>query len=111
MVMVDQLTKYARFVALSDPYTTKDVAPLFVEELVPLHGFPKTIVSNRDRLFMSHIRTELFKMAGTRLQFTTAYHPQPGGRSEVVNICLGTYLRCFAGFKPKNWPQWWSREY
>ena len=53
LVIVDRLTKYARFVGLAHPYTAKEVASLFIKEVVRLHGFPATIISDRDRLFMS----------------------------------------------------------
>ena len=49
---------------------------------------------------------ELFKAVGTKLRYSTAYHPQSDGQMEVVNHCLSTHLRCFAGMKPRSWPQW-----
>ena len=106
LVVVDKLSKYAHFLALAHPYTAKVVAELFVKEIVRLHGFPKTIVTDRDRLFMSYFWTELFKAERTKVCYSIAYHAQSDGQTEVVNRCLSTYLRCFAGVKPKLWPQW-----
>ena len=61
LVVVDRLTKYSHFLALSPPYTAKDVVALFVKEVVRKHGFPTTIVTDRDRIFMSSFWQEIFK--------------------------------------------------
>ena len=108
LVVVDRMTKYAHFFAVSHPYTAKEMAELFIKEVVRLHGFPTSIVSDRDRLFMSAFWAELFKEAGTKLKMTTAYHPQSDGQTEAVNKCVETYLRCLTGTKPKQGPKWLS---
>lgn len=67
LVVVDRLTKYAHFIPLSHPYHAKDVAHVFVKEVVKLHGIPKSIVSDRDRVFISNFWQELFKPSSTTL--------------------------------------------
>ena len=66
-VVVDKLTRYAHFIPLSHPFTVKDIADLFVQEVVKLHGFPNTIISDWDKFFLkSQFWRELFKCVGTK---------------------------------------------
>lgn len=53
-VVVYRLRKYAHFLAIKHPFTANSVASIFVKEIVRLHGYPQTIVSDRDKIFISH---------------------------------------------------------
>jgi len=57
MVIVDRLTKYAHFCALSHPFKASTVATAFMETVQKLHGSPKIIVSDRDPIFTRHFWT------------------------------------------------------
>jgi hypothetical protein len=106
MVIVDRLTKYAHFCALSHPFKASTVATAFMETAQKLHGSPKIIVSDRDPIFIGHFWTELFSCLGTQLAHSSSYHPQSDGQTEIVNKCLEGYLRCFVSDKQTQWFKW-----
>jgi hypothetical protein len=103
MVVVDRYTKYAHFVLLKHPYTAPTVSCLFVDVVVKLHGMPRTIVFDRDRIFTSIVWKLLFQKLGTKLNFTTTYHPQSDGQTKRVNQCVEMFLRCMIRDQPKQW--------
>jgi transposase InsO family protein len=79
-----------------------------MENVYKLHGMPATIVSDRDSIFLSQFWKELFKQQGVNLQYSTAYHPQSNGQTEVVNKCIEGYLRCMTGTILAQWGRWLS---
>lgn len=108
LVVIDKLSKYAHFIAMSHPYTTASVARLFMDSVYKLHGMPMVIISDRDRVFTSNLWQELFKLSDTTLNMSSSYHPQTDGQSERLNQCLETYLRCMIHACPNKWSSWLS---
>ena len=81
-VIVDRLTKSAHFLPVSNDDPLDKLAQLYVEEIVRLHCVPISIVSDRDPKFTSRFWPSLQAVLGTRLHFSTAFHPQTDGQSE-----------------------------
>ncbi|KAK8918413.1 hypothetical protein KSP39_PZI022006 [Platanthera zijinensis] len=103
LVVVDRFSKMAYFIASNNTYDASNVAKLFFKEVVAHRGVPKTIVSDRDVKFTSYFWKTLWKLMGTKLLFSSAYHPQTDGQTEVVNRSLGGLLRCLVGEHKGTW--------
>lgn len=106
LVVIDRLSKNSHFLALSHPYTALDVAKVYLNEVFHLHGMPKDITSDRDPMFLSEVWIEMFRVHGVDLKYSTAYHPQSDGKTEVTNKTLETYLRYMTSDAPQTWSDW-----
>ncbi|KAL0546306.1 hypothetical protein IC582_016213 [Cucumis melo] len=102
-VVVDRLTKSAHFVPGKSTYTASKWAQLYMSEIVRLHGVPVSIVSDRDARFTSKFWKSLQTAMGTRLDFSTAFHPQTDGQTERLNQVLEYMLRACALEFPGSW--------
>ncbi|GJR54790.1 putative reverse transcriptase domain-containing protein [Tanacetum coccineum] len=102
-VIVDRLTKLAHFLAMREDYSTKRLAKLYIDEIVARHEVPVSIISDRDGRFTSRCWQTVQKALGTRLDMSTAYHPQTDGQSERTIQTLEDMLRaCVIDFGG-NW--------
>ncbi|KAG8496459.1 hypothetical protein CXB51_007559 [Gossypium anomalum] len=93
-VIVDRLTKSAHFIPVRTDYSLNKLADLYIREIVRLHGIPLSIISDRDPRFTSWFGQKLQDALGTKLNFSTAFHPQTDGQSERVIQILEDMLRC-----------------
>lgn len=103
MVAVDRLYKYTHFAPLPARFDAMRVARLFIETVVKHHGFPKTLVLDRDPVFFSEAWENMLTLCGTKLHFSMVYHPQSDGKTEVRNRGLEQYLRTFVADRPTKW--------
>ncbi|GKB08078.1 putative reverse transcriptase domain-containing protein [Tanacetum coccineum] len=88
-----KLTKSAHFLAIREDYSTEKLARLYTDEIVARHGVPVSIISDRDARFTSRLWQTFQKALGTRLDMSTAYHPQTDGQSERTIQTLEDMLR------------------
>jgi hypothetical protein len=92
-VIVDRLTKVAHFLPVKTNYSVSQLAELYVDNILKLHGAPRSIVSDRGPQFTAQFRKSLHASMGTKLNYNTAFHPQTDGQIERVNQVLEDLLR------------------
>ena len=103
MVVVDKLTKATHFIPVKSTHKTDNIAKIFMKDIFKLHGFPKVIISDGDTKFTSNFWKSLFADLGTKLNFSTAYHPRTDGHSERVNQVLEDMFFMYVIKKPSKW--------
>jgi IS30 family transposase len=102
-VIVDHLTKVAHFILVKTTYSGAKLAELYMSRIVCLHGVPKKIVSDRGSQFTSKFWEKLHESMDTKLNFSSAYHPQTDGQTERTNQILEDMLRACALKYGKSW--------
>ncbi|GKF47425.1 putative reverse transcriptase domain-containing protein, partial [Tanacetum coccineum] len=99
-VIVDRLTKSAHFLPMREDYKMERLARLYFNEIVARHGVPIYMISDHDSRFTSRFWQSMQEALGTRLDMSTAYHPQTDGQSERTIQTLEDMLRaCVLDFK------------
>jgi IS30 family transposase len=87
-VIVDRLTKVSHFIPVKETYSGANLAELYMSRIMCLHGVLKKIVSNRGSQFTSKFWEKLHESMDTKLNFSSAYHPQTDGQTEMTNQIL-----------------------
>jgi hypothetical protein len=102
-VIIDRLTKVAHFIPVKTTFGGATLARIYLKEIVRLHGILRKIVSDRGTQFTSKFWMSLQQAMGTKLDFSTAYHPQSDGHTERVNKVLEDLLRAGVLAFDRNW--------
>lgn len=106
LVVVDRGTKRVVYIPTHTTATAKETAELFLKHVFREHGAPESIVTDRDARFMSQFWREFFRMMGTKLKPSTAYHPQTDGQTERANRTLIEQLRHYVGHNQDDWSKY-----
>lgn len=102
-VLLDRFSKIAHFILCAKVNYATQTTNLFFKKVERIHGLPRTILSDQVTKFLSHFWRTLRRKLGTKLLFSTTYHPQTDGQTEVVSRTLSTLLRATTGDNLKNW--------
>ncbi|MBW0507628.1 hypothetical protein O181_047343 [Austropuccinia psidii MF-1] len=98
LIIVDRLRKSMRCLLCHKEDTAMDTSLLFWNNIISTCGVPKIIISDRDPKFTSEFWTNLYDMLGTKLAFSTAYHPQRDGLAERMIQTMEDILRIFCAY-------------
>jgi hypothetical protein len=96
LILVCHMTKMTHFVPSHKEITAKGTVDLFIDKCYKLHGVPKVIVSDRDPRFVGKFLQSFMKKLNTKLNMSTARHPQTVGLTERVIETMHILLRCYA---------------
>ena len=102
-VYVCRLTRYALIAPTRTTVTAEQLAQLTLQTVARAHGFPRTIVSDRDPRFTARFWDHYWRLSGTTLSMSTAYHPQTDGQTERANRTLEQTLRAYVRFDQGDW--------
>ncbi|MBW0492742.1 hypothetical protein O181_032457 [Austropuccinia psidii MF-1] len=96
--IADSFSKFMRCLPCHKEYKAMDTALLFWNNIIYTCGVPKIIISDREPKFTSEYWTKLYEMLGTKLAFSTGYHPPTDGLAERMIQTMEDILRRFCAY-------------
>jgi hypothetical protein len=105
LVVVDKFSKMIHLIACTVKSSAAQIAQLVYDNVIRLHGFPESIISDRDTRFTSNFWRALWDLSGTKLRMSSSYHPQSDGQTEVVNRGVQDMLKAYVSDTRNDWDQ------
>jgi hypothetical protein len=105
LVVVDRLTKMAKFVPTTTDVSAKETAALFLREVFRVFGMPQELITDRDPRFTGKFFAEICRLLGVKQCLSTAYHPQSDGHTERMNRVLEDMLRHYVNPRGTDWDE------
>ncbi|CUA78236.1 Transposon Ty3-I Gag-Pol polyprotein [Rhizoctonia solani] len=102
-VVIDQVTSMIRLIPTRQNYKARDMAEVLFNDIFKLHGLPKAIVSDRDKLFDSKFWRELCRLTKTELRMSSGYHPETDGLTERSHKTSFQMIRQSIEGKQEEW--------
>jgi hypothetical protein len=88
---------------LKPNFSAQDLAYVYIQEIYRHHGLPSKIISDRDARFTSKFWSTLHKLLGTKLNISTAFHPETDGQSERAFGVFQEMIRPFVDVLQRDW--------
>lgn len=104
LVITDLLSKGIKLTPMKE-IKAENVAKVFLEKIIPDHGIPRSLLSDRGRQFARKVWGLICKSLGVTRRLSTAYHPETDGATERMNAVVEPYLRSFCTFEQDNWAE------
>jgi IS30 family transposase len=102
-MVVDRFSKMAILVTCKKSITAEVTSRLFFDRVWVHFGIPKTIVSDRDNLFLNTFLSSLWSRLDTKITKSTTFHPQKDGQTEVVNRMIMHIFRIYNSNHSRTW--------
>ncbi|KAA8632751.1 hypothetical protein SMACR_01061 [Sordaria macrospora] len=105
LVVVDRFTKFAYFLPFREDTGAEQLGHIFIRHITSNHGWPKELVTDRDKLFSSRFWKAFMNKLGVKHKMSTAYHARTDGQTERMNQVLEAYLRAYVNYEQDNWSE------
>jgi RNase H-like domain found in reverse transcriptase/Reverse transcriptase (RNA-dependent DNA polymerase)/Integrase zinc binding domain/Chromo (CHRromatin Organisation MOdifier) domain/Retroviral aspartyl protease len=103
VVFVDKLTKMTHIAPCNKTISAEQFADLYCANVIRLHGFQESIVSDRDPRWTGDFWRQVCKQFQTKLHFSTAFHPETDGQTERMNRTVEETLRHYVSPNHTDW--------
>ena len=104
VIFIDRLTKWPEAFAVPNQ-DSETIARLLVQEIIPRHGCPRSLLSDRGSPFLSKLSKAVYELLGIRKLNTTAYHPQCNGLVERFNHTIVSMIAMYTSEYPDDWDE------
>ncbi|KAE8207014.1 hypothetical protein CF327_g7435 [Tilletia walkeri] len=94
MVTIDRSSTQVRLSPCKTKLTGEGAAELYLRKIYVLHGWPSSVVSDRDQRFTGAFWQGLMRSTGVDLKMSTAAHPETDGQAEAANKTVVQILPC-----------------
>jgi len=105
LIMINKLIKHAIYISTIKDLNVKRLANLLWREFVSQHEMMRSIILNRDSLFINHFWITLCWHLKAKRKLSTAFHSQIDDQTERQNQMFEHYLRVYFNYKMNNWSE------